>query len=361
MKAPICFAGCTFPVLVIAHACGLEPGTIDPGTSEAGIGLAVASGRYSAWSTPVNLGLPLNSASNDQGAFVSKDALSLYFVSTRPGGFGGQDIYVSQRTSVDDPWGQPQNVGPTINSSGNEASPTLSTNGHRLYFHCSRPGGFGGTDLYASRRRDKRDDFGWQPPQNLGGRVNGSGNERGLTLFEDDETGTATIYFDSDRSGGLGGVDIYATTLSAAGSLGPAVLVPELSSPSNDLLPGIRRDGLEIFLDSDRPGTVGLRDIWVSTRRSTSDPWSIPVNLGAVVNSAALDARAALSFDGTSLYFHSGRPGGLGDFDIYVSTRTKLDRDGGDDGATEAPAAPGAPGSADPSALAPASESRAGR
>jgi hypothetical protein len=284
----------------------------------------------STWTQPVNLGPPVNSASSDQGAFISKEGLSLYFVSTRPDGVGSQDIYVSHRETVNDPWDPPENLGVIINTNFDDAAPTLSPDGHLLYFHSNRPG-FGGTDLYVSRRRDKRDDFGWQPPENLGGEVNTVGNERGLTLFEDDETGTITVYFDSDGRGDPGGVNIYASTLNPDGSFGSAVLVPELSSPSSDLLPGIRRDGLEIFLDSDRPGTFGLRDIWVSTRASTSDPWSIPVNLGPVVNSAALDARAALSFNCTSLYFQSRRTGGLGEFDIYVSTRTKLDCDREDD------------------------------
>ena len=274
-----------------------------------------------AWSQPVNLGPLVSSASNDQGPFTSRDGRSLYFVSTRPGGFGGQDIYVSHRASVDDSWGPPQHLDAPINTSSNDASPTLSNDGHLLYFHSNRSGGFGANDLYVSRRRDKRDDFGWQPAKNLGSEVNTAGNERGLTLFEDDETGAVTVYFDSDRPRGFGGVDIYASTLNADGSFGPAIMVSELSSLSNDLLPGIRRDGLEIFLDSDRAGTFGLRDIWVATRATTSDAWSTPVNLGPVFNSAALDVRAALSFDCTTLYFSSGRPGGMGDFDLYSSTR----------------------------------------
>ena len=279
--------------------------------------------QFSDWSAPVNLGPMVNSSSDDQGAFISKDGLVLYFVSTRPGGFGGQDIYVTHRATVDDPWDSPQNVGPTINTSSNEATPTLSTDGHRLYFHSDRLGGFGGRDLYVSWRRDKQDDVGWESPENLGPEINTPGNERGLTLFEDDETETITVFFDSDRPGGPGGIDIYASTLNADGSFGPAVLVPELSSPFNELLPGIRRDGLEIFLDSGRPGTLGPRDIWVSTRASTLDSWSPPVNL-TVVNSTAGDQRAALSFDGRSLYLASNRPGGFGDNDLYVSTRTKV-------------------------------------
>ena len=65
-------------------------------------------------------------------------------------------------------------------------------------------------------------------------------------------------------------------------------------------------------------------DLWVATRASTSDPWGVPVNLGATVNSASTDARPAVSFKGTELYFQSNRPGGFGAFDLYVITRSKL-------------------------------------
>jgi Tol biopolymer transport system component len=328
VKAHICVA----PGLLafFSFGCGPEAGMVDPPTRGEDNGLSLASQRFSEWSAPVNLGAPVSSASSEQGPYISRDGLTLYFVSNRPGGFGSQDIYVSHRASLDDSWGAPQNLGANINSNSNDASPTLSSDEHRLYFHSGRSGGFGATDLYVSRRRDKHDDSGWGIPENLGGIVNTTGNERGLTLLEDDETGTSTVYFDSDRPGGLGGVDIYASTLDANGSFGPAALVGELSSNGNDLLPGIRQDGLEIFFDSDRTGTLGLRDIWVSTRASRSESWSAPVDLTAI-NSAVGDQRAALSFDGRSLYVTSGRPGGLGDNDIYVSTRIKLQDGGADD------------------------------
>lgn len=326
MKSPACFAVCAAPTLLLAIGCGSDHGMIDPGTRGDDVAPSLASQRFSDWSAPVNLGPPVNSGSIDQGPFISRDGLTLYLASNR-GGLGGQDIYVSHRRSVDDPWGTPQNLGDKINSTSNDAGPTLSNDEHRLYFLSGRAGGFGGTDLYVSRRRDNRDDSGWQTPENLGPQINTAANERGLTLFEDDETGTTTVYFDSDRAG-HGDVDIYTTTLDADGLFGPATLVPELSSASNELLPWIRRDGLEIFFDSDRAGTLGLRDIWVSTRESTSDSWSPPVNL-TVVNSPVGEQRAALSFDGRTLYLTSSRPGGFGDNDIYVSTRTKLG-DGGD-------------------------------
>src|SRR6266581_5286583 len=79
--------------------------------------------HYTEWSEPVNLGPTLNSTASDSGAALSKDGLSLYFQSTRPGGFGGADILVSQRESVDDAWGRPVNLGPTINSASNEQIP----------------------------------------------------------------------------------------------------------------------------------------------------------------------------------------------------------------------------------------------
>ena len=111
------------------------------------------------------------------------------------------------------------------------------------------------------------------------------------------------------------------------GKFGPAVLVPELSSPFRDTRTAIRRDGLEIFITSARPGGVGPEptlDLWVSTRTETADPWSIPVDLGPVVNSTTNDGGPSLSRDGTTLYFNSDRPGGSGAHDMYVTTRTKL-------------------------------------
>lgn len=281
---------------------------------------------FSDWSAPVNLGPIVNSSASDAGAFVSKDGLSLYFGSTRPGGYGGFDLWVSQRATVHDPWGSPKNLGPTINTSGNEQTPTLSLDGHRLYFASSRPGGFGGLDLYVSRRHNKRDDLGWRLPVNLGSGVNSSAAERGPAPFEDDETGSVTLYFSSNRPGGLGGEDIYASTLQPDETYGPSEVVPELSSPLNDAVPEIRRDGLEMFLAA-QPTAEQWPDLWVSTRESTSDPWSTPVNLGYVVNSADyLDFRPALSFDGRALYFHSdsARGDGWGDYDLYVTTRTRL-------------------------------------
>ena len=76
----------------------------------------LAAPEFSEWSPPVNLGPTVNTGFIDAGPALSKDGLSLYFNSSRPGGFGGNDIWVSRRASREDAWGAPVNVGPTINT-----------------------------------------------------------------------------------------------------------------------------------------------------------------------------------------------------------------------------------------------------
>ncbi len=316
-------------LVAVADACSSDKHVLGPGGSKPLAADAAAEDQpaYGPWGTPVNLGPVVNSPYNDNSPTISKDGLSLYISSSlptpRPGGLGGPDIWVSQRASIDAPWGEPVDLGPNINSAGNDGVVSLSTDGHRMYFHSTGRGGCGAADLFVSRRHDKRDDFGWEPPENLGCVVNSPFADNGPTIFEDDATGITTLYFNSPRPGGLG-TDVYASTLQADGTFGPGLLVPELNSPFNDDRVAIRRDGLEIFVSTDRPGGVGSQDIWVATRATTLDPWSPPVPLGAVVNSPYFDGGPALSFDGTELYFFSEKPGGFGGRDLYVTTRARL-------------------------------------
>ena len=189
----------------------------------------------------------------------------------------------------------------------------------------------GASDLYITHRRNPRDDFGWDVPENLGGGVNSSSSEFTSGSFEDGDTGNFTLYFNSNRPGGPGNGDIYVSGLRNDGTFGPPSIVPELSSSAVENFSAPRRDGLELFLASDRTGSIvdpatGMpsSDLWVSTRASTSDPWSPPVNLGPTVNTTALESGPAISSSGTSLVFFSNRPGGSGATDLYEIKRAKI-------------------------------------
>lgn len=318
-------------LLAAGQGCTHDKTLTGPAASRISAAEAYAGPLYGPWSAPVNLGPVINTAANEQHPAVSKDGLSLYISSDRTG-LGGTDIWVAQRacTDADDPvcaWQTPVNLGPNINSAGNDLAPTFTPDGHQLYFHSSGRGGFGLADLFVSRRHDKRDDFGWDVAENLGGVVNGPYADAGPTYFEDEATGITTLYFtvQNNPPGSDQGFDIYASTrIGDEAAWGPPALVPELSSPFRDTRTTIRRDGLEMIMSSGRPGGVGSEDLWVSTRASTLDPWSTPVNLGVVVNSTAFDGAPALSFDGTTLYFFSERLGGFGKRDLYVTTRARL-------------------------------------
>src|SRR5262245_5547440 len=148
--------------------------------------------RYSDWRPPVNLGPGIETPANDQHPAISKNGLSLYFTSTRPGGLGADDLWVVQRLTIYSPWGPPQNLGPIVNSSSVDFSPTFSRDGHWLVFNSDRPGGFGRSDIWACYREHTHDDFDWQPPINLGPGVNSSLDESGPTLFEDEANGITT-------------------------------------------------------------------------------------------------------------------------------------------------------------------------
>jgi Tol biopolymer transport system component len=296
------------------------------------LGLAAAPAgddppNFSAWSAPVNLGPTVNSPQYDACPTIAKSGLSLYFRSNRPGGKGSFDIYVTQRDSPDDPWEAPVNLGATINTPAGEFCTAFSPDGHWMVFVSDRgveAGGCGGQDLWISHRKDKRNDFGWETPHNLGCVVNSTAQENGPAWVEDEATGRTMLYFSSARPGGLGLLDIYVSESESdkKGDFGLPSLVTELSTSFIDYQPTLRKDGLELIFSSNRPGGLGTSpDLWVSTRESTEDPWSPPVNLGSVVNSTAFDFHPSLSFDRTTLFFASERGGGG---ELWMSTRSKV-------------------------------------
>jgi WD40-like Beta Propeller Repeat len=312
-------------------------------------------GPFSDWSEPVNLGPIVNSRFNDFHPGISRDELSLYITSDRPGGVNGDnpnaipEIWVSQREDRDAPWEPPINLGSSINVPGYDSSvPNLTPNGQWLFLNSNRPDGYGQGDLWVARREDPEDedDLAWEAPVNLGGKINTSSDEASPVYFRDREREITTLYF--NRFDGPGGdflnpdqdYNIYVSTLGEDGTFGPGVLVRELYSPFRDTRMAIRSDGLEMIFTSNRPGGIGPArlnlNLWVSTRASTDDPWSTPTNLWRPINYGGgyRDRGPVLSFDGKTLYFASDRPGSLvpgKKFDLWVATRTKLGEDESED------------------------------
>ena len=255
----------------------------------------------------------LNTPFLDGCPIQSPDGLSLYMASNRPGGLGKIDIWVSSRATTSDPWGAPVNLGEPVNSAADDFCPT-PVRGRGLFFVIREalPGSCGGADIYFTRRNPAH---GWSEPTNLGCGTNGGPNsaldEMGPSYVE--VGGTALLYFSS-------GPDIYVSQRQADGRFGPAAPVAELNSAASDIQPNVRKDGLEVvFASNRRAGTD--QDLYVATRDSVGDPFSVPVSLGEAVNTTtASETRPSLSWDGTTLLF--GRaPGPEGSTDIYISTR----------------------------------------
>jgi len=279
---------------------------------------------FSAWAVPQNLGPVVNSPATEQHPALSPDGLGLYFSTDRQGGLGGSDLWVSHRPSLDAAWGEPAPL-TILNSAASEFAPAFDPTGRWIFFGSERPDGCGGRDLWIAYRADPRTDQGWRPPVNLGcGSLSWVGFDDGPTYFQDGKLGT--LFFISDRPGGAGLRDVWMASHRDGRAFGAPVNVPELNSSTDDARPVVRRDGLEFFVTSQRPGSVPSGgapsvDIWVSTRSTTGSTWSAPVN-AVELNTAASEGAPALSRDARTMAFNSNRPGGQGGQDLWFTSRT---------------------------------------
>jgi hypothetical protein len=206
--------------------------------------------KYDPWDVGIRMDtLPktLIKGGNIIPGWTTMDGLELYIANDLPGGYGNSDIYVRTREILDTYFSQPVNIGPTVNTRYGEALPSISSDGLKLYFSdydCPRPGGFGGQDLWFARRNTRNDP--WQEPINLGENVN---------------------------------------------------------SPASDSRPHISVDGLFLFFDSNRSEGYGGSDLYVTKRKSLSDPWGEAMNLGPRVNSPTAEYNPCISSDGRELFF----------------------------------------------------------
>ena len=297
--------------------------------------------HFGAWSNPQSIAAIDTLAAAEGCPIESPDGLGLYIASNRaaPGAQGKLDIYRSSRKKIGAAWGAPENLGPLVNSPEFDYCPT-PLHGKWLMLVSSRQtdddcfpgnapppapvGGPSAGDIYLTRENPAH---GWEQPLNLGCFPNGpntAGAEFSPSLVETRE-GTF-LYFSSNGYPDSQGQDIYASRVLKDGTVLPGKRVAELSTPADDRMPNVRKDGLEIVFSSNRGSADPFdQDIYVSVRRDTASPWSPPERLdNLAINTFGSETRASLSADGTRLYF--GRKLDVNDpGDVFVSTRAKKD------------------------------------
>lgn len=174
------------------------------GWGQGGCDLYMAYTADSVWSVPQSFGATINTPSFEGMPCLSPDNRELYFVSNRPGGYGGLDIWVSR--FADGLWRMPRNLGPEINTSSDETAPFLHLDNNTIYFSSNGHLGFGGADLFMSQRVN---DSTWTKPTNLGAPINTSADENSLCISIDGRH----LYFASDRDSVAGNFDLYKMNL----------------------------------------------------------------------------------------------------------------------------------------------------
>jgi hypothetical protein len=156
------------------------------------------------WSDPQYFKYTINTVFYEGQPCLSSDNKDLYFVSDREGGVGGKDIYVSH--FVNNFWTKPENLGPQINTTGDETTPFIHPDNETLYFASTGHPNLGGADIFMSR---KMSDKKWQRALNLGAPINSDQRDGGITINAKGDLG----YLGTERAGSRGKLDIYSFEL----------------------------------------------------------------------------------------------------------------------------------------------------
>lgn len=235
------------------------------------------------WLRADNMGSPPNTIDNDAAQCISADGHYLFFARTdnrMEDGWagGGSDLYMAYRNHIDSPWNIPQPFGGTINSQHFEGMPCLSPDNHTLYYVSDKPGGYGGFDIYMSTF----DEGLWQKPINLGPKINTPYNETAPYISLDN----TTLFFTSDGHMGMGGTDIYQTQrLGVSDFNAPQNLGYPINTSCNEQSCYIKPSGAHIYFSSDRSGPSGNYDIYQTEVPSMCQPGPMSILSGYVYDS----------------------------------------------------------------------------
>jgi outer membrane protein OmpA-like peptidoglycan-associated protein len=212
--------------------------------------------RYmdSLWGNVMSLGSPVNTPGDEGALCLSPDGQFLFFAAcNRPDGYGSCDLYVSTRSG--DVWGEPKNLGPIVNLAQWDSQPTFSPDGRTLFFVSNRPGGLGSSDIWFACL----DGNHWTPPQNAGAVINTSEAERGPFIHPDGQT----LYFSSKGHPGMGEGDIFMSRQNSAGEWSkPENLGFPINTASDEVNLVVDLQGRFAYISSSMDGSNGLTDIY---------------------------------------------------------------------------------------------------
>jgi len=260
-----------------------------------------------------NLSANINSSFSDHSPVLSADESVMIFTSRRKrfdgedikaDGQYNEDIYISYNEN--NSWQKPTSISTNINTDAHEASIGLSPDGQQLFIYSGEEGG---TILTSYLIGDQ-----WSKPENLGENINTRYRETHASLSADGKY----LYFTSDRPGGYGGLDIYISKKSDDGSWGRATnLGIAINTSFDEEGPFIHHDGITLYFSSKGHETMGGFDIF-SCHKNEFGTWTKPENLGYPVNTIDDDAFYVMTPDGKRAYFSSYREDGFGSNDIYM-------------------------------------------
>lgn len=208
----------------------------------------------SVWPQSRNMGAPINSDLNEGTISISSDGQYVFFTGCNwPEGEGSCDLYFSALDGMD--WKEPRNLGFPVNTRAWESQPSVSFDGKTLYFSSARPGGFGGMDIWQTTYNKGR----WSPPVNLGPDINTPGNEETPFIAKDD----VTLYFTSDFHPGMGNVDIFYTRKGTNGRWGaPVNLGYPINTQLDERCLAIGANGIDAYIASERKDGYGGLDLY---------------------------------------------------------------------------------------------------
>ena len=195
------------------------------------------------WQFANNLGEPINTLKNEGAQCITADGKTLYFTAcSRNDSYGRCDIY--QSDFVNEKWTNPVNLGPNINTESWESQPAISSDGRQLFFVSNRPGGRGGKDIWVSY---KNTNGVWMEAKNLGDKINTSKDDISPFLHWDNQT----LYFASKGFIGMGGFDVFVSRLNGSGEWGEATNIGyPINSPSDENSLIVAKDGRTAYFAS---------------------------------------------------------------------------------------------------------------